>query len=176
MTITAPNMLENCHYRRLSVKEGKGKYRFETLVPIDFSFDCSIIPPGSTRSFRSTSSDGIERVWLFLRSRLLTIPAGYRWNGNSYKIGLRVLWLFDWWIGTPDFIKTIAASLPHDAIYQFSALKEMPFSLAQANTCYEQICRQNGFALTSTYKGALHDFSAASWGHTEPGARCVTIP
>lgn len=72
------------------------------------------------------------------------------------------------WIGTPDFAGTLAASLLHDALFQFSTCSLLPFSLEEANEFYRQLCKQHGFCLTNAYFGALRDFSAPYWGVPEP--------
>lgn len=158
MKIIAPALVEGRDFRRLSVAEGKGTYRFKTLVPLVYKFSDIVISPPSRRVFLAN-----DFVWARLSPKSLTITSGYAWNGSSPKKGIRVLGN-DVWLGTPDFPETLPASLVHDLMFQFSSLMEMPFTLAQANDFYRQICDQFGFCLTGAYHGALKDFSGPYWG------------
>ena len=158
MRITAPTLVEGRDFRRLSVEEGKGAYRFKTLVPITYKFSEAVLIPPTRRAFIANDVE-----WARLSPKSLTITEGYAWNGSSPKKGIRVFGK-DVWIGTPDFPATLPASLVHDVMFQFSALSAMPFTLVQANDFYRQICDQFGFRLTGAYYGALRDFSAPYWG------------
>lgn len=163
MNVKSPPFVEGKDFRRLTVAEGQGIYRFETLVPMIFRFNECVIPCPTRRSFRVKG-----REWFHLSPKSATIPARYQWNGSSPKRGYRILGR-DVWVGTPDFAGTLAASLLHDAMFQFSACSLLPFSLEEANEFYRQICKQHGFCLTGAYFGALRDFSAPYWGVPEPG-------
>lgn len=162
MKVMAPALVEGADFRRLSVVEGYGTYRFKTLVPMVYKFNAPIIPCPSRRSFRVEGKE-----WLYLTSKAATIPSGYSWNGSSPKRGYRILGR-DVWLGTPDFHGTLAASLIHDVLFQFSGCIQLPFDLEEANDFYRQICSQYSFRLTGTYFGALRDFSAPYWGIPQP--------
>lgn len=166
MRIKAPKLIEGVHYTRLSVKEGHGKYRFKTLVPITYQV-LGLSPKFRTRSFLVAYKE-----WLCVTSDTITIAAGYAWNGNSWKKGSRVFGK-DVWLGTPDFEQTIAASLVHDAIYQFSDLLDIPFTREQSDLFYRDICRQNDFVLAPVYYGALWACSKSAWGQKQPDQSVV---
>jgi hypothetical protein len=102
------------------------------------------------------------------------LSRGYRWNGNSPKKGIRVLGLFDWWLGTPDFFPgTVAASAFHDALFQFSGLPaEMPLNLGEANTVYHQLAEAHGAPMDEIYNIVLKVCSSRVWGKPEPGLHC----
>jgi hypothetical protein len=160
--ILAPSFVEGKDFRRLSVKEGKGIYRFKTLVPMIYRFSEPVISAPSRRSFRVKGKE-----WMYLSSKALVITTGYSWNGSSPKRGYRICGK-DVWVGTPDFPETLAASLGHDVLFQFSSRIELPFDLEEANLFYLQICEQFKFKLAKTYYGALKDFSSPYWGLPEP--------
>lgn len=158
MTLSPPDLFwENTDWRRLSVAEGYGKLRFTTLKQI--TYDVAPKCVGRPISFR----DGHGHEWLRICPHRILIPESYSWNGNSPKKGISVGGR-DVWFGTPDFKPTIPASLIHDAFFQFAETEHFPFSLEQCNDFYTDICRANGFALTSAYSGALKDFSSKFFG------------
>jgi hypothetical protein len=151
-------LIEGEHFRRLSVCEGGGHYRSELLKDVVFVHPHFVLPLAHLVSFR----DGGGREWMAMTCRGQTIRKGYWWNGNSPKRGIK-LFGKDRWFGTPDFAGTIAASLKHDADFQFHHCPHYPFSLAQANDHYRQICDSANFRLTHTFHGALADFSRKLW-------------
>lgn len=170
MKLHAPNLREGTDYRRMAVKESGGVYRFKLLKSAIFTFRESIIQPPRRLSFRT---DGHE--WLRIESHRVIVANGYGWNGNSVKKGIRLLGK-DVWLGTPDFLPgTLAASLVHDAIFQYSGLYPMPFWLDDANDIYEACCRQNDFRLAAVYRSALDEFSASFWGKVETNQCCLEI-
>lgn len=168
MRLTAPALREGIHYRRLSVREGGGVYRFETLLPLTYHFAAPLLPDSRTLSYRTPAGE-----WLLLTRTTATVSARYRWNGNSPKKGIHLLGR-DLWLGTPDYPATLAASLLHDAFFQFSGTRPFPVSLDYANACYAGICRGAHFRLTAVYQTALEECSRAYWGKSEPEASCVT--
>jgi hypothetical protein len=168
MKIQAPALWEGIDYRRMAVAESGGVYRFKTLRPIVYTFSGAVVPIPTRLSFRTGATE-----WMRMEPHRMTIAPGYAWNGNSVKRGYRLLGR-DIWLGTPDFTATLAASLAHDPLFQFSGLGELPFSLATANDFYGQICEQNHFLLTSIYCEALAECSWASWGKSDPEANCIT--
>lgn len=171
MQATCPPFVTNHNFRWLSVKEGGGVWRLESLRQNELYFESDVIPDNQIRSFY----DGHGKEWLTIHSRKLILPKFYRWNGNTPKKGYRVLGLFDLWLGTPDFNPgTIAASGFHDQLYQYSALKELPFTLQQSNDIYHQLSEAHGAPLDEIYNISLKICSSRCWGKTEPGAHCVT--
>lgn len=157
MNATHPeSFAPNWEYRTLSVAEGKGKYRFRTLKPVQFPVTGSVARPISFR-------DHTGKEWMRITSRFITIAADYAWNGNSPKSGF-VIGGRDVWFGTPDFKPTIPASLLHDALFQFSAVELFPFSLTDCNNAYYDICRAKNFKLSAQYIAALNLFSKNFFG------------
>lgn len=170
MTITAPQFSEGRDFRRMAVAESGGTYRFKLLKCAIFSFKDAILPIPQRLSFRT---DGKE--WLRVEPHRVIVGGGYAWNGNSCKRGVRILGR-DVWLGTPDFDPgTLAASLIHDALFQYSGLHQLPFSLEEANDIYAACCHQKHFRLTFAYKAALDEFSAPLWGKKEPNQTCHEI-
>jgi hypothetical protein len=151
-------MVEGDHYRRLSVREGGGRYRFALLKDVTFIHPHFILPLDHHVSFR----DGLHHEWMVMTCRTQTIRKDYWWNGNSPKRGFRLLGK-DRWIGTPDFKQTIPASNKHDPDFQFHHCEHFPFSLDQVNDHYRQLCDESGFRLSNTFHGALTDFSRKLW-------------
>jgi hypothetical protein len=170
MTITAPPLSEGTDFRRMAVSESGGVYRFKLLKCAIFTFRDAVLPVPQRLSFRCNGSE-----WMRIEPHRMILSRGYAWNGSSPKKGIRVF-NKDVWIGTPDFDPgTLAASLAHDALFQFSGLYQMPFDLETANDFYEQICRANRFALTGIYREALDEFSYTHWGKSQPATTCNEI-
>jgi len=163
MNCQPPNLYEHRDFRRMSVAESGGVYRFKLLRPAVYFLRNPIVMPPRRIVFCAA---GVE--WLRIESHRVTVAAGYAWNGNSVKKGIRIFGR-DVWLGTPDHDPgTISASLIHDALFQFSGLDGMPFSLEVANDIYEDCCRYNKFALTGIYRSALDEASSAFWGKYAP--------
>lgn len=155
-------------YKLLSVKDGGGKWRMETLRPQTIYFENEIIPPNQIRTFY----DKLGCVWLTMYPRKMVLSRGYRWNGNTPKRGFRFLWR-DWWFGTLDFFPGTAASSGwHDALFQFSGLIEMPFNLNEANVVYHQLAEAHGAPMDEVYNLVLKVCSSRSWGKSETGLFC----
>ena len=162
-------LIEGEHFRRLSVREGGGRYRFVLLKDVVFVHPHFILPLAHHVSFR----DAHGHEWMALTCRSQVVRKDSCWNGNTPKRGFS-LWGKDYWFGTPDFAGTIAASLKHDADFQFHHCKHFPFSLAQANEHYREICGRCGFRLANTFHGALADFSAKLW-HAPDDSGCHSV-
>lgn len=170
MIVHGNPLIEYRHYRRLSVREGQGIYRFETLVPISWVFSSPVTHLRKRLSFR----DRWGKEWLLLAARTATIPARYQWNGNSPKKGIRLLG-FDLWLGVPDSPRTISASLLHDSFFQFSGTEKFPIGLDDANDCYEQLLRAEHFPHAGSYRGVLDEISTAFWSRPAAGTHCVEL-
>lgn len=170
MNLHASHLSEGTDFRIMAVAESGGVYRFKLLKSAIFTFKEAIIPPPRRLSFRT---DGKE--WLRIESHRMIVASGYAWNGNSVKKGVRLLGR-DVWLGTPDFIPgTLAASLIHDALFQYSGIYQMPIWLDDANDIYEASCRQHNFPLTAVYRAALDEFSSTYWGKSSPNQECLEI-
>ena len=163
---------EGYHFRRMSVKEGKGIYRFTLLRDVIYIHAHAILPIFAAVSFR----DRTKREWMRMTTRTQILRAGYSWNGNSWKRGINVLGK-DIWLGTPDFHPgTLAASLKHDADFQFNQTAHHPFSLEESNNHYLQLCRNDNFRLDGVYHAALRNFSQAAWNKPiTPGLHSVQL-
>lgn len=170
MNLHAPILSEGTEFRRMAVAESGGVYRFKLIRCAIFSFKDTILPVPQRLSFRT---DGKE--WLRVEPHRVIVARNYSWNGNSIKRGFRIFGR-DVWLGTMDFDPgTLAASLIHDALFQYSGLHQMPFDLEQANEIYAACCRQNDFRLTFAYKAALDEFSPSFWGKAQPNQSCHEI-
>ena len=167
MKVTAAKAIRNADYRELTVAEGGGKLRFETLTNAVYTFDADIIPTNEERVFSHKF-----RPWMKMEPRRITIAAGYAWNGNSPKRGYH--FIRDWWFGTPDFQGTIRASLLHDLLFQFSFLASLPFTLANANECYYQLAKAHGHPLDDTYNIVLKICAARHWANDTGNLTCTT--
>lgn len=90
----------------------------------------------------------------------ISIPAGYAWDGCTPKWSFFDLFT----IGTPDGIvnprtrlrRTGAASLVHDALYQYMAWHDV--SRAEADRLFYDMMRRDGFALAWPYWVAVRVF------------------
>lgn len=153
-------LVEGENFRRLSVREGKGVYRFQLIQDFRFIYAHDILRDGLHEvSFR----DEHGREWMHMTGRTKTISNGYSWNGNSPKRGVRFLGC-DLWFGTPDYHPgTLEASLGHDPDFQFSHTEHFPFTWTECNQHYLIICRSRGFKLANAFHGALADFSKGGW-------------
>lgn len=170
MNLHASDLSEGTDFRHMSVSDSCGVYRFKLLKSAIFTFKEAIIQPPRRLSFRTDSKE-----WLRIESHRIIVGGGYAWNGNSVKKGVRLLGR-DVWLGTPDFIPgTLAASLIHDALFQYSGIFQMPLWLDDANDIYEACCRQHKFPLAAVYRAALDEFSAAYWGKIQPDQSCHEI-
>lgn len=168
MKVSAPKAILDLDYRKLTVTEGQGEWRMVSLNNSIFTFDEDAIPQGQVRRYY----DQDHKLRMVIRPRNITIMAGYAWNGNSPKCGVRFLWR-DWWFGTPDFFpQTVKASQLHDALFQFSGLMPdfipIPFTLPQANSFYHQIAKAHGHPLDDTYHLVLKICAARSWAKPNP--------
>lgn len=170
MNLHAPHLSEGTDFRVMAVAESGGVYRFKLMKSALFTFKEAIIQPPCRLSFRTAGKE-----WLRIEPHRMIVARNYSWNGNSIKRGVRLLGR-DVWLGTPDFIPgTLAASLIHDALFQYSGIFQMPLWLDDANDIYEACCRQHHFKLAAVYRSALDEFSAAYWGKIQPDQSCHEI-
>lgn len=168
MKVTSPKPVQGIDFRKLTVEEGQGTWRIKSLRDTVFNFEENIIPAHEERVFAHQ-----YRPWMKMEPRRITIAAGYAWNGNSPKRGCHFLWR-DWWFGTPDFFPgTVKASQLHDALFQFSALPALPFTLEQANEFYRQLAKAHGHPLDDTYALVLKICAAKFWGGTPENLTCT---
>lgn len=175
-SLLCPNPLsEFVNFRRLAVRETGGRYRFMTLRPVSCRTTKSL-PDGIAKlSFQTQARDGVWEEWLSVENKRATIARNYAWNGNTPKRGIAMP-RFDLWLGTPDWESTLDASLWHDAMFQYSALPEMPWNLAEANLAYLLLARRRKSHVARPIYCALNEFSAPFWGRPHSENRCVVTP
>jgi len=163
---------EGYHFRKLSVREGQGIYRFLLQRDVIYIHARAVLPLFGAVSFRDRSG----REWMRMTTRTQILRAGYAWNGNSPKRGITLLGR-DLWLGTPDFHPgTLAASLKHDADFQFHHTAHHPFSLEETNLHYLHLCQNDHFRLDGIYHSALRNFSASAWNSPlAPGLHSVQL-
>lgn len=129
-------------YRELSHIEGKDKYRYTTLKNIT-CFWGGYCHPDITISYR----DNKNKEWMRMTNKYFTIRPDYFWDGCTPK---RFIDPFGW-VGTPDFKKTILASLIHDAFCQFADTEHFPFNRDTINSIFYEILKRNDFKLSDLY-------------------------
>jgi hypothetical protein len=153
----------------------KDSERWVFVLPGDFGWASGLAAPHDL-AFRDKT--GVVRL-VVLRSGLVTVPAGYAWDGCSPKFCL-----FDLVFGIPDGVvdsrtkraKTYYASLVHDAMYQF-LLDGLPYRRAQIDACFRRLMTETGFDLRGLYWAAvrllgwffvaLHRWKRKNRGHPE---------
>lgn len=100
------------------------------------------------------AAEFLESKWLRIEtSGLITVKAGYAWNGCSPKFSVLDLFV----LGTPDGIvnvgtmrpKAYYASLVHDALYQYFSYHS--FSRKEADLIFRSILRRDRFLLGPVY-------------------------
>lgn len=153
--ISAPKLERDFHFRQLSPAEGRRIYRFKTLRHIRYPIS-GLVDERSVITFH----DAAGRQWLQIDRFGALIAEGYAWNGCSPKRWVPVLG----WIGTPDFASTIAASLLHDALYQFHATAHFPLYRSECDALFRDIIHRAGDEeIARIYHTAVRRF-----GHWSP--------
>lgn len=141
--IILPPFFEGIHYRELSPKEGREKYKYITLEPITLCFkNRRLVPRDVKLQFNKIGGPKL----MVINPYSITIFPGYMWNGCSPK-----LLLFKHWFGTPDFKETIIASLFHDALRQFESTAHFPFSRVTQDTIFFTILKEQNFKFATLY-------------------------
>lgn len=142
MKIQIPEFLKDKHFRELSPKEGKNKYRFITTRCLIVGLS-GIVPCGTKISFRDKNG----KEWLYIDHKHFIIHKNYAWDGCTPKKHIPIFG----WVGTPDFEKTILASLIHDAFCQFQDTKDFPFSRYIIDNIFKYILIENNFEWVDIY-------------------------
>jgi hypothetical protein len=110
---------------------------------------------------------GIPGAVSIAEDGLLTIDAGYRWDGCSPK------WtFFDMVFGTPEGVldtasgksKTFYASLVHDALYQLSAYTFSDGERIVADRLFYAMLREVDFNAAALYSAVVKTFGRYLWG------------
>ena len=102
--------------------------------------------------------DGSGRVWATIEEGILHISQGYAWNGCSPK--RKVLGV---WLGTPDTVSNVHASLVHDVLFQFSATKHYWLNFQQVNWLFRSLMRKDRFPLSEVYYQAVMSCGKDFW-------------
>lgn len=153
--LAPPTFLRGLQFRELSHTEGRNIYRFQTLRHIRFRID-GIVPGRSVITFH----DANGRQWLQLDQYGALVSEDYAWNGCSPKRWLPLVG----WVGTPDFPETLAASLIHDALYQFHATRHFPLHRSDCDQVFHDLIAALGAPrIAATYFSAVRRF-----GHWSP--------
>ena len=137
-----PLFSRNIEFRELTPKEGKYLYRYITLK------DIRVVWTGLVeKGVQVVCSDVQGRIWLTIDSEGFTISKDYAWNGCSPK---KYIPLFGW-VGTIDFPKTILGSLCHDALVQFTKVRNFPLKRTQCDNVLRDILSLEGFEGSEIY-------------------------
>lgn len=133
--ITHPQFYRDHHFRELTHTEGRNIYRFKTLRHVRFSIR-GLVEDRKTITFH----DATGRQWLQIDQWGALISEDYAWNGCSPKRWVPLLG----WVGTPDFSSTLAASLLHDAFYQFHATAHFPLHRSDCDALFRDLIIKAG--------------------------------
>lgn len=152
-TMELPDFIRGKHFRELSPAEGKRIYRFQTTAHVRYPAR-GIVLGRSVITFHDSNGN----QWLQLDRFGALVSPGYAWNGCSPKRWVPVLG----WIGTPDFPSTIAASLIHDALYQFHATRHFPLHRSDCDQYLRDLIAATGAEdIAAIYYHAVRRFG--SW-------------
>jgi hypothetical protein len=139
--ISIPTFKRGHQFKELSPKDGNYRNRYVTTEYIELFFEKPIIGPNEKITF----GDDKGNVWLTITHKSIIISKDYAWNGCSPK-----KWWGFWW-GTPDFEKTIIASLVHDALTQFVNTEHFPFTQYECDNIFKNILHQNNSKVEYIY-------------------------
>jgi hypothetical protein len=156
-------------YRELHpTKEGNRKWRYITTGVVKLRL------LGDGAGHRDCKMFVNGKIVAEIKKGSLYVSKGYAWNGCSPKryIGWPPVGM---WVGTPDFKESLAASLGHDVLFQFSALLE--YNMNQVNTFFYYWMEIDGMdsALQDIYHGAVKSFGGRFWGKKDPSLSVVYV-
>ena len=120
----------------------------------DFTFDAA--------NFIATDIN-FENSWLKITNGMITVNAGYCWDGCSYKLSIADLCV----IGTPDgrlhhgLPITYHASLIHDALVQFR--HSHPLKQQQATAIFNGMLKERQFCWRKLYVFAVALFGPSDF-------------
>lgn len=100
-------------------------------------------------------TDNVPTIVGWIYNGVLTILAGYEWDGCTPKISL-----FGQYIGVPDFKKTYEASLVHDFLIEYCFLHNIP--RIKIDILFEKKLKEKKFILTFIYAGGVHFYRPVS--------------
>lgn len=142
MKIKCPTFYRDINFGEFSPKEGKYKYKYYTKTDIVFVLPYNVTEWYEVINFIDSTTN---KIWMSIRKNKIHIYKNYAWNGCSPK-----KWFGIWW-GTPDFNKTILASLLHDALCQFQTTKDFPFTEKEKDHLFFEILKLERFILRGVY-------------------------
>lgn len=142
MIIDIPKFKKGVNFRELSPKEGKDQYRFVTTHNLIVKWEGEV-PIGTKISFYDKNG----REWLYMDHSCFIIKKGYSWDGCTPKRYIPILG----WVGTPDFKKTLIASLIHDVLCQFQDTEHFPLSRLKIDDIFKDILKREKFIFSSLY-------------------------
>lgn len=131
-------------------------YNFIFKKPYLYTLDTDYVCP------YPVDADDCECDWVKVEECVMTVKAGYTWNGCSPKRNILDLKI----TGTPEGVidfrtgkpKTYYASLCHDARYQYRI-----GSKKNADNCFLLMMEEANFALAKAYYWAVHKFGQKAW-------------
>lgn len=160
-----PDFLPDVHFRQLSPREGRRRYRFTTLRHLRYRIE-GLVTGRSVITFH----DAVGRQWLQIDQFGALLAENYTWNGCSPKRHLPLLG----WVGTPDFPSTIAASALHDALYQFHATRHFPLHRSECDDLFRDLILAAGDDdIAHLYHAGVRRFG--SWSPTSPDGQYSTL-
>ena len=151
-TLKKPDFKLGEHYYRMDPMREMGiAYRFKSITD-NMLHMRGLAPEGLVISFY----DKNDREWLVLTEFGAIIRKGYAWNGCTPKVYVPILGI---WLGTPDFIATIAGSFWHDVFYQFACCQDFPLHRSDCDLIFKRIIELNGARRrASVYHAAVRKF------------------
>lgn len=92
--------------------------------------------------------DDKGRWWLRIGPHYkITVRDGYAWDGCSPKLAK----IGPLWIGTIDTKRNMRASCVHDALCQFGAIEDFPYTRRQTDVVFYNLMKEDGFRLAGLY-------------------------
>jgi hypothetical protein len=136
-----PKFEKGIDFCELDPEKSGNRYRYATNRTIRVKFKSPLFTDNKHYYFL----DSKGKCWMMIFDNIITIKKGYAWNGCSPKI-----WFGIWW-GTPDFEKTIFASLVHDILLQFHKTQHFPLKRDQIDHIFKEILKLSKFPLRAIY-------------------------
>lgn len=130
-----PNFDRNIHFRELDPRKDGAEYKFALNRKIKFIFKKNLVDSSKSYYFLDTKG----RCWMRILNNSVIINKDYAWNGCSPK-----KWFGIWW-GSPDFEKTIVASLIHDCLLQFHKTQHFPLTRKEVDHTFKEALKLKRF-------------------------------